>query len=250
MRAVDLTVDPSSLVATITLTDPDRRNVLSQRMLDHLHEALDHVCHTDQVRAVVIAAQGTDFSLGGDPAILTEARRLRGSEAEKFMRPHLDRLERVQRGLFTLPFPTVAAVTGQAAGAGMALALTADFRVLGPTAKLNLAYASIGLPPDGGTAWLLRRHLGDAGALKRLLTQRVVRTPEALTTGLGDTSADRGTELPTAQAIAADLAALPQASAEPAVRLLRLDNATDFATHMRAEHELMLEQLRRGTARG
>ena len=109
--------------------------------------------------------------------------------------------------------PVVAAVQGSAAGAGMGLVGASDLVVAGESAKFVMAYTGVGLTPDGSSSWFLPRLVGLRRALELTLTNRVLCAAEALDWGLitqvvpdDDVHAEAG-------ALAAQLAAGPDARA-------------------------------------
>lgn len=249
MAKTSLEVDPATGIARLMLSSPKDRNVLSWDMLEELRNRLEAVAHDASIRALVLTAGDTDFCLGGDLRDLHRVGCMTAAEARCFMGPRTLMLESVMTMLFSLPIPTIAAVSGQAAGAGIALALATDFRVMGRSSKFNLAYASLGLPSDGGVAWLLSRQVGEAGALKLLLTQPVIRAQQAFTLGLADQVVSSGMELGAANDLAIDLSALPLASSSSAVLLLRLSLLDQFRTQMSSEHGYFMNAIGRTETR-
>lgn len=229
--------DEPSGVACLELRSPETRNVLSEGMLEDLLSCVATLRAVEGLRALVISAAGRDFCLGGDPLELGTASRLPTEEALALVTRQTTRLARFVSALYDLPVPIVAAINGQAAGAGFALALLADIRVMGKNAKLNFAYSSLGLSTDAGMSWLLRRHVGEARALRLLLNQPVIRAQEALEMGLADLVCDRGNELDTALAHAAQIASRPMHGCLVAVSLLRREALDALKTSIDEEHQ-------------
>jgi enoyl-CoA hydratase len=176
---------PDSGIAIVTLNRPDTLNAFNLALVDALTDAMNEVAADNNVRAVVLAAEGRVFSAGLD---LTDLRPLPGTEG----------LGRVQAGLATQeylvslvpllhhhPKPIIAAVQGAAVGMGMALALSADIRVMSPTASLTAAFIRIGLSAcDFGISYLLPHLVGASRAAEILLTGRKVSADECRETGL------------------------------------------------------------------
>ena len=109
--------------------------------------------------------------------------------------------------LAQMPKPVIAAVNGVAAGAGLSLAMLADFRIAAPTAKFTTAFAGIGLSCDTGASWSLQRLVGSARARELLFDARTIDADEALRIGLVNRIEDDA--LAAAQSWAARLAAGP-----------------------------------------
>jgi 2-(1,2-epoxy-1,2-dihydrophenyl)acetyl-CoA isomerase len=151
-------------VAVITLSRPERRNALSEAMLEALPRALAAVEADDAVGCVVLTGAGGAFCAGGDVKGFNE--RAAGPAPaydERLMRQR--RLHReISLRLWRLPKPTVAILPGPAAGAGLSMALACDLRYAAESAVLTTAFANVGLAGDFGGTWFLTRLLGPAKA--------------------------------------------------------------------------------------
>jgi 2-(1,2-epoxy-1,2-dihydrophenyl)acetyl-CoA isomerase len=108
-----------------------------------------------------------------------------------------------------LPKPIIGAVNGAAAGAGMSFALACDLRLAAESASFIQAFVKIGLVPDSGSTWMLPRLIGTTRALELMLTGRRLNANEALALGLVNRVLPDAELLPTAQALAQELAAAP-----------------------------------------
>ncbi|MEJ5254213.1 MAG: enoyl-CoA hydratase-related protein, partial [Acidimicrobiales bacterium] len=127
MPTVHLRVDDG--VAVITLDDPERRNALSQTLVDELVATLDALEATDEAGAVVITGAPPAFCAGADLSELGASRE--------------DGLRRIYKGFLRvaqLTLPTIAAVNGPAVGAGMNLALACDLRLAGQSARFDTRF--------------------------------------------------------------------------------------------------------------
>jgi 2-(1,2-epoxy-1,2-dihydrophenyl)acetyl-CoA isomerase len=115
----------------------------------------------------------------------------------------------VVRNLRELPIPVIAAVNGAAAGAGCALALACDLRVMAREAALVVAFSSIGLVPDMGTTWLLARHVGYGRAYEMCATGAAVDAERCEAMGLANRVVPRAELAKATAAWAAELAQRP-----------------------------------------
>jgi 2-(1,2-epoxy-1,2-dihydrophenyl)acetyl-CoA isomerase len=159
-------------VAVITMNRPERRNALSTSMFDGLARMLAQVEIDDDVGSVVLTGAGGAFCAGGDvKAMAGEGDGPARASAEN--RPdsidaliHRQRLsQRATSGrLWQMPKPTIAALPGAAAGAGLSLALACDLRYAAEGAVLTTAFARVGFPGDYGGTWFLSRLVGAAKA--------------------------------------------------------------------------------------
>ena len=174
MAEVEITRDGA--VLTITLNRPDVLNALNKRVHDGIHEGLRRA-QDPSVRAVVITGAGRGFCVGQD---LQEFSSGAGDVAQNLR----DNYHRNIKAIRALEKPVIAAVNGPAAGAGLSLALACDVRIAADTASFVPAFINIGLVPDSGGTWLVRRLLGAARAFEWLTTGRRVQAEEARSWGL------------------------------------------------------------------
>jgi 2-(1,2-epoxy-1,2-dihydrophenyl)acetyl-CoA isomerase len=152
-------------VATLTMNRPERRNALSGGMLKGLALALAEVETAPDVGCVVLTGAAGAFCAGGDVKGMAAAdgagsgRRMGLDEAI-----HRQRIsQRATAGkLYTLPKPTVAALPGAAAGAGLSLALACDLRIAADSAVLTTAFANVGFSGDYGGTFFMTKLLGAA----------------------------------------------------------------------------------------
>jgi len=163
-------------VLRITLNRPAQLNALTGEMADRLAEILEQAAHQDDVRVVLVAGAGGSFSSGAD---------LSGENAhEDFDVTALDRANRIIRAVVALPKPCVAAVGGVAAGVGCSAALACDLVVAAESAAFLLAFARIGLMPDGGATTTAAAAVGRARAMRMALLAEPLSGREAYDAGL------------------------------------------------------------------
>jgi 2-(1,2-epoxy-1,2-dihydrophenyl)acetyl-CoA isomerase len=115
----------------------------------------------------------------------------------------------VSRWLHEMPKPTLAVISGPAAGAGLSLALACDLRIAADDAKLTTAFSKIGLSGDFGGSYFLNHLVGAAKAREMYFTGEVVLGAQAALIGLVNRSVPKDQLAPAAQAWALELAALP-----------------------------------------
>ncbi|MEV0800335.1 enoyl-CoA hydratase-related protein [Kribbella sp. NPDC050281] len=163
--------------AYITLARPDRRNALDLDTLQELGTALRQA-RVDDVRVVVLAADGDAFSVGGDLLAISAA-----DDREQYVEDLAETLHRAISELHNLNAIVVSVVAGVTAGAGVALAAAADVVLAADSARLSIAYTKVGLSPDGGTS-LLTASLGLHRALYLTLLNPLLTAEEAKAAGL------------------------------------------------------------------
>ena len=140
--------------------------------------------------------------------------------------------------------PVIAAVNGAAAGAGMSLALACDIRIAARSASFVPAFIKIGLVPDSGGTWLVRRVLGAARAFEWLTTGRRLGADEAREWGLVSEVVDDA-ELPERMHEVAQLyAAMPTRAVWQTKRLLDTAETSMFAEQLELEARAQAEMTR------
>jgi enoyl-CoA hydratase/carnithine racemase len=148
-------------VGVVTLNRPDARNALSLEMKRALHRLIPELGARVDVGCVLLTGAGGAFCAGGDTKRMASEGRPPSPEDRK---RQLRWEHEIPRALHRLEKPTVAALPGPAAGAGFALALACDLRVMSASAFATTAYARLGLSGDYGSSWFLTRLLGPARA--------------------------------------------------------------------------------------
>jgi 2-(1,2-epoxy-1,2-dihydrophenyl)acetyl-CoA isomerase len=166
---VEITRDGA--VLTITLNRPDVLNALNRAVHAGIYAGLEQA-KDPSVRAVVITGAGRGFCVGQD---LQEFSSGAGDVADNLR----ENYHRNVLAIRALEKPVIAAVNGPAAGAGMSLALACDVRIASESASFVPAFINIGLVPDSGGTWLVRRVLGTARAFEWLATGRRLPADEA-----------------------------------------------------------------------
>lgn len=166
----------------LTMNRPEHRNALDQVMREEFLTAIATVRDDRDIRAVVLAGAGGHFCAGGDVKALAANA---GLTKDVFrMRRNVRDLHRWFDELVDLEKPVIAAVDGVAFGAGLSLALAADFIIASPRATFCCAFARMGLVPDLGAMYLLPRAIGLSRAKELVFSARVVQADEALAMGL------------------------------------------------------------------
>jgi 2-(1,2-epoxy-1,2-dihydrophenyl)acetyl-CoA isomerase len=163
----DLRAEIDSGVAVITMNRPDRRNAFSQAMVSALGAVLARVETDDTVGCVVLTGAGGAFCAGGDVKSMAGEGGGGGASPASFdARIHQQRLnQRATAGrLWEMPKPTIAALPGAAAGAGLSLALACDLRYAVEGAVLTTAFAKVAFAGDYGGTWFLTRLVGSGKA--------------------------------------------------------------------------------------
>jgi 2-(1,2-epoxy-1,2-dihydrophenyl)acetyl-CoA isomerase len=214
-------------VLTITLNRPDVLNAFNADLHRALGAALKDA-RSDDVRAVVITGAGRGFCVGQDLTEFRESPGDIGSRLRGNYHPNVLALRALEK-------PVIAAVNGPAAGAGLSFACACDLRIASDAATFVPAFINIGLVPDSGGTYFVRRLLGTARAFEWLASGRRLSAAEAHLWGLVSEVVEADALMPRAAALAAELAALPTRGIGMTKRLL------DHAEHTTLEEQLELE---------
>ncbi len=221
-------------VATVTLNRPESFNSLNLLAKLLLLDALRSIAEDPEVRAVVLTGAGRGFCVGQDLAEIQPDKPAK----ERFttVAEHYTPLARL---LAEMHKPVIAAINGPAAGAGLSLACAADFRIASEKASFTTAFTGIALSPDTGMSWHLPRLVGTNKAVELLLLSPTLRPDEALEIGLITQVVAHDDLLPTAQELAARLAAGPTLAYGMVRQALRFAHDHDLAETLAKEHELI-----------
>ena len=172
----DLEVRVAGGVLWLTLNRPGVFNALTGDMADEVASLIESAISRDDVRVVVLTGTGPAFSTGAD---------ISGQDAhERFDVTALDRANRIIRAIVGLDKPVVAAVNGIAAGVGCSAALASDIVIAAESASFLLAFARIGLMPDGGATATVAASIGRARAMRMGLLAEPLSAREAYDVGL------------------------------------------------------------------
>ncbi|MDJ0866992.1 MAG: enoyl-CoA hydratase [Myxococcota bacterium] len=185
----DLLAYVEDRVAVLTMNRPRRRNALSGGMLSGMERALDAAERDPEVGCVVLTGAESAFCAGGDVKGMSESHDAEASGARRTGLDeaiHLQRLsQRATAGrLYEMPKPTIAALPGAAAGAGLSLALACDLRIAADTAILTTAFARVGFSGDYGGTFFLTQLVGSAKARELYFLSERIDAQEALRLGL------------------------------------------------------------------
>jgi len=180
-KAITVEFDENLLV--ITLNRPDRLNSLNSHMKEELKEILRRIdLGLITPRALLITGAGKGFCAGAD---LMESGM--GAKPGRVADPGtslFDTYHGIFQELMNLDIPVITAINGAAAGAGMSLAITADFVIAARSAYFLQAFVNIGLAPDAGSSYWLPRLVGPARARRMMMLGEKISAETALDWGL------------------------------------------------------------------
>ncbi|MDB5436968.1 MAG: enoyl-CoA hydratase/isomerase family protein [Phenylobacterium sp.] len=189
-------------IGIITLNDPATLNAAGVDLMDGLRSAFDAFVADPQVRAIVLTGEGRGFCSGANLSGGGRITDTPGGPNQSLLKVYNPFVSAVRKS----PKPLVAAVNGVAAGVGASLALVCDLIVAGESAYFLQAFRRIGLVPDGGATYLLPRLVGKARAMELTLLGEKLPAATALEWGMINRCVPDAELMPTAMALATQLA--------------------------------------------
>lgn len=233
-------------VATVRLNRPEQGNAINSQMAADLAEAATRIAERTDVRAVLIAGSGPNFTVGGDIGVFAETAQ---EQLPSLLRRMIDDYHLAIERLTGIDAPVVAAVRGGTGGGGLGLLYAADIVVAADDARFALGYSALGLTADGGSTWFLPRMVGMRQAQQLFLLNRRLNAQEALELGLVSRLARSDAVDSEARALAATLAAGPTRAYGAVRRMLRKSFETSLSEQLDAEKESIVAASRSDDAR-
>jgi 2-(1,2-epoxy-1,2-dihydrophenyl)acetyl-CoA isomerase len=173
-------------VLTLTMNRPEARNAMSDAMTGALAQQLADAELNSAVKVIVLTGAGKGFCAGGD--VKGMAASGDGTVGDNTIDGAIHRQRLNQRGtagaLYSIPKPTIAALPGAAAGAGLSLALACDMRIMANSAMMTTAFAKVGFSGDYGGTFFMSQLIGTAKARELYFLSDRVNAEQALDLGL------------------------------------------------------------------
>ncbi|PYZ94860.1 2-(1,2-epoxy-1,2-dihydrophenyl)acetyl-CoA isomerase [Salipaludibacillus keqinensis] len=191
-------------VVTITLNRPEAFNAFTEQMNKEVVRALREATKDEAARSIILTGEGRAFCAGQDLSGVDE-----NTNHATFLR---ERYHPMVKAMKQTPKPIIAAVNGTAAGAGMSVALAADFRLAKPHVKFVSAFMNIGLIPDSGFLYSLPRIVGYGKAMEMAVLGKPITGEQALSLGLVTEVFEEAVWEEEVQRFAESLASLPTKS--------------------------------------
>ncbi len=196
--------EENGAIATVTLNRPEKKNAMSGVMFDEIGDAFERVDASTDIRCLVVTGAGGSFCSGAD---LTDPANMVSSPFE--LHDRMQRIHSVARAVATCRKPTIARVTGIAAGAGCNLALACDLIVATHEAAFAELFVKRGLVVDFGGSWALTRLLPLHKAKELALLGDTISAQQASDLGLLNRLCDATEVDSVVKDLAERLAALP-----------------------------------------
>ena len=211
-----ITYESAEQILTITLNRPDKLNAFNATMQQELIDAFDRADADDDIRAIIVTGAGRGFCAGADLSSGADTfdrdikrgpvRRLAGGEVDYSDPQVRDGGGQLTLRIFRSLKPVIAAVNGPAVGIGVTMQLAMDVRIASEAARFGFVFSRRGIVPEAASSWFLPRIVGIAQALEWCYTGRVFGAQEALAGRLVSKVVPPDELLPTARALAGEIA--------------------------------------------
>lgn len=222
-----LTLTRDGAISTVTMQRPEAFNALNKDLRAALRKAVAEVENDPDIRVVILRGDGPGFCAGADLKDGTATHPAHQMIEEEY-RPILT-------GIASSSKIWIAQVHGSAAGIGAALAMNCDLMTIADDASLYMAFAAIGLVPDGGNCWLLLQGMGYRRAMQAILEGRKIPASEAVDLGLANAHHPIDALETETRALASRIASGAPLAAAAAKRLMRRMDQLSFTDAIAAE---------------
>jgi 2-(1,2-epoxy-1,2-dihydrophenyl)acetyl-CoA isomerase len=215
----------------ITLNRPEKLNAWTYAMGGEMMDAIDRCNNDADIGAVVVTGAGRGFCAGADiggfnraidsqdatannpPASRAQARGEREDPAARPRRASLAHFLRESK-------PVIAAINGSSIGVGLTMTLPMDLRIASESARFSMRFVRMGITPEVASTTYLPQITGIANALELCLTGRIIDASTALAMGLVNRVVPQDQLMPTALALAEEIAFNPMESVRAAKDML------------------------------
>lgn len=234
-------------VVTVTLNRPERLNAWTGLMETELIDAVNRAAADDSVGCMVVTGAGRAFCAGADFGGWREAHAAAAPTREH---PPALALTTAQEASPNVPLalaagkPTIAAINGPAVGVGLTMALACDVRIASDRARFSARFVRVGLTPECGSTYNLPQVAGIEAALEMALTGRIIDASDPLARRLVSRIVAHDDLLPTAYALAHEIASGPTDAVWLTKRLVRRDAAEQNLHQVVANETQVFHQLK------
>jgi enoyl-CoA hydratase/carnithine racemase len=228
-------------IATLTINRPDKRNALTNEMMEDIERLAQAFAADEETRAVIVRAEGRDFSIGAD---LSQPRFQGDPQSILIRRRQLQLGSRMMRALQEIHQPTICAVQGIATGGGTCIATACDFRIAAGDARLGYGEVKMGINLMWHALPVCVHLIGPARAKRMVMSGKLFDAKTLLGWGFLDEIVPAADLDATARQWAEEYAALPPIAVQMIKRSInQLSGALDQAVmHMDADQWLLATQ--------
>lgn len=238
MSAKFIRLQRDGTIATLTIDRPDRRNAITNEMMEEIERVARSFAQDEQTRAIIIRAEGNDFSVGAD---LSQPRFQGDPQSMLMRRRGLEQGGLMMRALQEIHQPTICAIKGVSTGGGACIPTACDFRIAADTTRAGYGEVKMGINLMWNAVPVCVNLIGPARAKRMIMSGKLFEAPTLLEWGFVDEVVPVDKLDETARAWAEEYAALPPIAVQMIKRSINkytsaLDNAI---MHMDADQWLL-----------
>ena len=220
-------------VLTVTIARPDKKNALTNDMYGALADAIARASDDDEIRVLLIQADGDTFTAGNDVSEFAAQATGNGPKERNVVR--------FLRGLANATKPIIAAVQGKAVGVGTTMLLHCDYVLLSEEAQLITPFVNLALVPEAASSYLLPLRIGHVKAFEMFALGEAVPANAAVAWGIANKAVSNAELRAEARRVARKIAAKPIGSLTAMKRLMR--DAEKLVAQMDCESAIFVERL-------
>ncbi len=186
----DIVYESKDGIATILLNRPEKRNAVTAEMVDRLTALVDRADEDDNVRAIVVAANGDvfcggfDLSGGASSFELIQDTPMTANGAVDYSDPRIrDGAGKLTIRIYNARKPVIGAIQGAAVGFGMSMICSFDVRFASEGTRFSMMFTRRGMVPEAASSWFLSKQIGMSRAMQWTLSGRMIQAEEALDAG-------------------------------------------------------------------
>ncbi len=225
-------------IATLTIRRPEKRNAITNGMMEDIERAAKSFAGDERTRAIIVRAEGQDFSIGAD---LSQSRFQGDPQSILMRRRALEQGGLMMRALQEIHQPTICAIQGIATGGGACIPTACDFRIGADNARVGYGEVKMGINLMWNAVPVCVNLIGPARAKRMIMSGRLFDAPTLLNWGFLDEVVAPDQLDSTARAWAEEYASLPPIAVQMIKRSInRYAGALDQAImHMDADQWLL-----------
>ncbi len=222
-------------VAVVILNRPEVMNALNESLGDALSQTLHALEFDTAIRCVVITGKGPGFMAGGDVGLFGTSLSMDTPERQALFHRFIQKIHPSILAIRRMPKPVIASINGATAGFGMSLMMACDLALCVKSSFFTMAYAQMGLSPDGGSTFFLPRLVGARKAMELALLSERLSSDEALGLGLVNKVVEDGALMEETWKWATRLASGPTAAYAETKRLIMTSFESDLTVQLQKE---------------
>mgnify|MGYP001174232900 CR=1 FL=1 len=237
MTLKNVITEQKGQIGYVTLNRVERHNSLVPEFVEEIRNAVADFASNEQIRAIILKANGRTFSTGGDVGAFYENRAQTRSYSERVV----GGLNALIMTMIDCPVPIICAVHGILTGGSIGLVLAADIVLVSPKTTFTPYYSTVGYSPDGGWAVLMKHLIGAKRTARVLMTDTPITAEQAVEWGIATEICEQGEIIAKAEQIAERIISLKRGSIAKAKQLLWDRQAV--VSDLNREYELFLAQI-------